>query len=82
MFGAAGTVSHSGQRWDLVGSFLRPSSHNVFIVSRVHRWRRVSGSSARSAVLFVSDTARSNSARASSIRPSFDSRSPRTLGSK
>jgi NAD(P)-dependent dehydrogenase (short-subunit alcohol dehydrogenase family) len=39
-------------------------------------------SKARSRALRVSEAARSNSARASSSRPSFASRSPRTLGSR
>jgi len=38
--------------------------------------------SARSRAFRVSDAARSNSARASSDRPSFSSRSPRTLGKR
>jgi hypothetical protein len=41
-----------------------------------------SSSTARSRVLWVSEAARSNSARASSSRPSFASRSPRTAGSR
>ena len=39
-------------------------------------------SSARSRALRVREAARANSARASSNRPSFSSRSPRTLGSR
>lgn len=41
-----------------------------------------SSNRSRSRVLRVSDAARSNSARASSIRPSLNKRSPRTLGNR
>jgi predicted homoserine dehydrogenase-like protein len=50
--------------------------------SRQASRRARASSSSRSRRLRVSDAARSNSARASSSRPSFASRSPRTLGSR
>ena len=49
--------------------------------ARAHAWAR-SSSRARSRALRVREAARSSSARASSKRPSFASRSPRTLGKR
>ena len=72
-----------------------PGSPHGAEASTEHRWIRAqrtpfrgeqaamrSSSSARSRAFCVSEAARSNSARASSWRPSFASRSPRTVGSR